>query len=276
MFFEPLKPELGPLCVESGALEETEGLVEYEHQLAIEDTRDGGVSDWIAEVPGYGSMKRWKGMMEKSEEVPAGWRASASSSNSDQAQQDTVKGSCKCGGVSFHLTRPDAKSADWSQDLRQQKPDYNKPHDAWWLNGATKDKFITNCCCCRSCRAASGVDFVSWSFVPAHNIRPAGGGDFSTSFGTLKSYRSSERSEWCFCGTCGAMCFLRLSDRPQIIDVAAGLLWSEEGARAEDFLHWLTKKISFDDEGGKRPLVEALRKGLGVHGSRSEGGYPSQ
>lgn len=262
MFSEPLKPGSSPLCVMSGTLEETEGLVEYEREMFIGDTADGGVSDWIAEVPGYGSMKRWKGMVDASEEVPVGWRASASA---DKPQQSTVKGSCKCGGVSFHLTRPDAKSADWSMDLRQQKPDYNKPHDAWWLNGANKDKYTTNCCCCRSCRTACGVDFVTWSFVPSHNICPAERGDFSTSFGTLKTYRSSARSEWCFCGTCGAMCFLQLSDRPQIIDVAAGLLRSEDGARAEDWSHWLTHGISFNKEGGKRPLIEALRRGFGIH-----------
>lgn len=260
MFFEPLKAELGPLCVESGALEETAGLVEYEHQLVIGDTKDGGASDWIAEVPEYGSMKRWKGMMENSEELPVGWRAATSGG---KKQQDTIRGSCKCGGVSFHLTRPDAKSADWTLDLTQRAPDYAGPHQAWWLDGPDKDKYRTNFCCCNSCRAASGVDLVAWAFVPAHNIQPADGGDFSTSFGTLKTYKSSERSEWCFCGTCGCMCFLKLhGQRPDVIDVAVGLLWSEEGARAEDWLHWLTMGISSNKAGGQRPLVRAMRKGF--------------
>ena len=257
--------------------------MKYETHLCIGDTTDGGVSDWISEVPGTSMMKRWKGMAEQSEQVPVGWQAQGHSTTTTEANNsahraDKIRGSCKCGGVSFHITRPDAKSADWSLDLRQHKPEYEKPKEPWWLSGPDKDKYTTNCCCCAFCRFASGVDFVSWTFVPSHNIRPAGdveGQDWSTSFGTLKTYASSERSEWCFCGKCGAMCFLKLNgERPNVVDVASGLLWSEEGARAEDWLWWLTEKISFDEEGGKRPLVEALRSGLKswneVHGNKMQ------
>jgi len=275
--------ETNIVYVKSGALEETEGVVKYETHLCIGDTTDGGVSDWISEVPDTSMMKRWKGMTEQREQVPVGWRAQGHSTTTTEANNsghgaDKIRGSCKCGGVSFHITRPDAKSADWSLDLRQHKPEYEKPKEPWWLSGPDKDKYTTNCCCCASCRFASGVDFVSWTFVPSHNIRPAGdaeGQDWSTSFGTLKTYASSERSEWCFCSKCGAMCFLKLNgERPNVVDVASGLLWSEEGARAEDWLWWLTEKISFDEEGGKRPLVEALRSGLKswneVHGNKMQ------
>ena len=296
MFSERLRSKSGPLAedsgatetnivyVKSGALEKTEGVVRYETQLCIGDTKDGGMSDWISEVPGTGMMKRWKGMAEKSEQVPVGWRAdghstSTTNANASGNQTNKIHGSCKCGGVSFHITRPDAKSAEWSLDLRQHKPGYKEPKEPWWLSGPDKDKYTTNCCCCDSCRYASGVDFVSWTFVPSHNIRPTGdaeGQDWSTSFGTLKTYASSERSEWCFCGTCGAMCFLKLNgERPDVVDVATGLLWSEEGARAEDWLWFLTEKISFENMfGGGRPLVEALKSGLKrwneVHGDKEQ------
>jgi hypothetical protein len=295
MFSERRRPKSEPQDVESGelksdivyvkggALEDTEGVVKYETHLCIGDTKDGGVSDWISEIPGTSVTKRWKGMAEKSERVPVGWRADEHSTTTeaddDDHKADKIRGSCKCGGVSFNITRPDTKSAEWSLDLRQHKPEYNKPKEPWWLSGPNKDKYTTNCCCCDSCRYASGVDFVSWTFVPSHNIRPAGdaqGQDWSTSFGTLKTYSSSERSEWCFCGTCGAMCFLKLNgERPDVVDVASGLLWSEEGARGQDWLWWLTEKISFEDMFGEgRPLVEALKTGLKrwneVHGDKKQ------
>ena len=172
MFSERLRSKSGPhaegsgatetniVYVKSGALEKTEGVVRYETQLCIGDTKDGGVSDWISEVPGTGMMKRWKGMTEKSEQVPVGWRVDGPSTTLKSSysghKAEKLHGSCKCGGVSFLITRPDAKSADWSLDLRQHKPEYKKPKEPWWLSGPDKDKYTTNCCCCDSCRYASG------------------------------------------------------------------------------------------------------------------------
>lgn len=266
MFFEPKKQELGPLCVETGALAETAGIVKYTRHMLIGDTKDGGSSDWLSTIPSQGPLQRFVGIMDKSPEVPIGWRENRSNQRAPEHSEvktpDTLKGSCKCGGVSFHLTRPDAASADPKLDLRwKDKPEADRV--PWWLYGPKQDRYTTNCCCCESCRKATGTDFVSWAFVPAHNIVPADGGRFSTKFGTLKTYQSSEGRTWCFCDKCSAMCFLICSDhRPEVIDVAAGLLWSEEGARAEDWLGWLTEKISFDEDGGTRPLVEALREGL--------------
>ena len=79
---------------------------------------------------------------------------------------------------------------------------------------------------------------MEWAFIPAIDITldSAGKEPFRTDFGTLKAYRSSRGVTRYFCNTCGATIFWTGESRPQLIDVAVGILDAEEGARAESWL----------------------------------------
>lgn len=246
----------------SGSMEQTDlGLLKIERQIFVGDTKDGGASDWIAPIDGMVEQTRYLYQVG-TERLNVGWRADEKNLNATDKPSPFIRASCACQSVDFYLTRPDAASADPDLDLRTLH-DPNREKKAWWLAGPKQDKYLANCCACTSCRCSSGTEFVSWAFIPRHNIRLCNGSDFSIdAFETLKTYKSSERSTWCFCGKCGAMCFLILeTQRPAVVDMAAGLLWGN-GARAEEWLEWKTDGISFEGEGRGRPLVEALRKGL--------------
>lgn len=108
-----------------------------------------------------------------------------------------------------------------------------------------------------------------WAFVPASNIKLPHGESFSSiEFGTLKSFRSSDRVTRYFCGHCGAMVFWTGEDRPELIDVAVGLLDAESGARAEDWLKWITMRVSFVEHALHKEFVESFELGLQNWGKR--------
>jgi len=256
----------GPAIMYSGVLQDiNKEIVTYERQIFVGNTKDGGASDWLVEGDGVKGLRYKYGYNPpESEKVSLGWReeksASASAAGSGRTAQATnsmIGASCHCRGVEFYITRPDQQSADPSLTTQPDR-------GAWCLSGSKQDKYTASCCACDSCRVSAGTEFVCWAFVPRHNIRMADGSEFDIdAFKTLKTYRSSERATWCFCGKCGANCFLVLDvARPDVLDVATGLLWSGEGARAEDWLAWRPEEFNRVDGGGGRPLVEALRRGF--------------
>jgi hypothetical protein len=129
-------------------------------------------------------------------------------------------------------------------------------------------KYLAGTCACRSCRLASGFEIQTWTFVPRANILMSvplsvgGGADSDTGSGKatlpldfsalqpglLRSYRSSAAAMREFCPTCGATVFWHDFERPDLIDVSAGLLRCPSGARAESFLQWWTHRTSFSEE----------------------------
>jgi hypothetical protein len=63
---------------------------------------------------------------------------------------------------------------------------------------------------------------------------------------------------------CGATVFWHCEERPGLVDVSAGLLDPEEGARVESWLDWCTERVSFEEMAVSRGLVQALEEGLRV------------
>jgi hypothetical protein len=62
----------------------------------------------------------------------------------------------------------------------------------------------------------------------------------------LKQYLSSPGKYREFCGTCGATCFWWHVGRQDVIDISVELLDERcDGLRAEDWLKWYKKRISF-------------------------------
>jgi hypothetical protein len=82
--------------------------------------------------------------------------------------------------------------------------------------------------------------------------------------GTLACYSSREDVERYFCSNCSACVFYTNALRPEIIDIAVGLLEAEDGARAESLLSWAYgARIGHheDAEGGWRgKLFDAIEK----------------
>ena len=58
-----------------------------------------------------------------------------------------------------------------------------------------------------------------------------------------------------FCGTCGAIVFFCKADRPELLDVAVGVLDAEEGSRAESLLGWNVAGVSKREDGRERAVV---------------------
>jgi hypothetical protein len=59
-----------------------------------------------------------------------------------------------------------------------------------------------------------------------------------SAIGTLAYYQSSPDVQRYFCRVCSTSTFYACNDRPEIVNVAIGLLEAPDGARAEGFLSW--------------------------------------
>lgn len=179
----------------------------------------------------------------------------------------------------------------------------------WWLcprsttdhaepvDIANATGYLAGTCACQTCRLVSGFEIQSWAFIPEGNIRircaapPAADTatdvssteDFqplatffadplhSQRIGNLGSYVSSPGATRNFCAHCGATIFWRgRHGGPSLIDVSAGLLRAESGARAEaeGWLQWWKGRVSFAEEaslgreGAAARRAVALVKGL--------------
>jgi hypothetical protein len=95
-------------------------------------------------------------------------------------------------------------------------------------------------------------------------------------FGTLAYYSSSADVQRYFCSNCSACIFYAVDDRPNLFDIAVGVLEASDGARAEDLLSWpYGAPITFreDGDGGWREkLFDSVEKH--AENYRIARGYP--
>lgn len=265
----------------SGTLDKADGVIEARRHIYVQGTGDGGFSDWLPSVSGNDLLV----FQEGADDVR---RRQSSTSYLDPAQPLQVKSTsdrlhahCDCGGIDFYIGRPTAQpsniTASWPDVIIPDfTPDAKKPpNEPWWLRGDRK--FLAGVCTCDSCRLAVGFEFIEWAFVPTANITLDAEGkepfpSATRQFGSLKGYRSSKEATRRFCATCGATVCWDGDVRPNLIDVAVGLLHADEGARAEDWLEWWTNRVSYREDGVKRAkaIVEGVEQGLKIWGERSE------
>ncbi|KAK5130981.1 hypothetical protein LTR08_001392 [Meristemomyces frigidus] len=264
--------------IATGTLEQVEGVVDVKGHGFIVDTLDGGFSDFLQVIRDK-KVERWSYDLEKEETLPGYW-LSPKMPKVDITPTERLHAHCKCNGINLWIARPSERSAMGEASWR----DVTAPHDSdvpnpaekiWWIRGGGK-KYFAGVCTCNSCRLASGMEWVEWAFVPTIDITLDADGKipFSRDFGTLKSYRSSERATRYFCGTCGAIVFWNGNDRLELIDVAVGLLDAAEGARAESWLEWRTKYVSYREDAMPRAesLTLAVEAGLEGYGKQYHGG----
>ena len=267
-------------------LEDTEGVVEYKSCMWIEDTKDGGASDWLVSVDGN-ELKKWTREAGESDEVPLDHYENRTGHHAPTNKP--VHAHCHCGGVEFWVQPPNAASKTARSDFSDSIVPYTQGRDAsanpsnitWWLCD-NDTRYLAGACACHSCRRASGFDFAFWAFVPHANIYldseltkrfPEYGADHRNEYwGTMRSFRSSEDTNRTFCGKCGATVFWDgglAKGRDGLIDVAVGLLDAESGARAEELLRWWTDgRVSFEEFAVHQGLTRALGEGFRSWGRR--------
>ncbi|KAL1867684.1 hypothetical protein Daus18300_006240 [Diaporthe australafricana] len=259
MFFAPMKQEDGSDATEGGYAVFTgtlsndgpEGLVRIDDHIFVGDTKDGGASMWMRNPNGdSGGARRWFGQEHESEQVAFDWPGPPQPEVEVQNEASEIPIRCHCGGVDLVFQRQKAEQ-DFMAMTKSELP---------WFVDPTSKKLMASVDPCDSCRLSSGVDFWAWTFVllrhigfPSETSGKVGlpddtkdlkaavskqGPERDSRLGTLGFYASSADVQRYFCSRCSASVFYAVDDRPELVDVAVGLLDSATGARAESLLCW--------------------------------------
>lgn len=245
----------------TGLLDADPETVEFTSQCCMKETRDGGLSKWL-DLTNYG----------KTESCIHHRKHSEPRFRKESEQTKDIMASCHCGGVQFLITLPSEASIQTSAPY----PDLIVPFHSgsskneqdvkWWLqrNGS---RYLAGTCACRSCRLASGNEVQTWAFIPKANIRQMSGDPLDFKQGNLEQYCSSKSVYRNWCLTCGATVFWHSDERPDLVDVSAGLLIAKTGARAEELLEWATARVSFQEESHNKTLIARLGERLRDYGN---------
>ncbi|KAL2175184.1 uncharacterized protein P884DRAFT_279569 [Thermothelomyces heterothallicus CBS 202.75] len=240
-------------------------LVRFEDHIFVGDTVDGGAACWLRGMNGEGEpvTRIWLGGRGKSEQVPPGrsWPAVEDLPRYEvdlkaaEGDKGNVPIRCHCRGVDLVLRAGEAQGEFAEEQARgEELPFFVDP---------VTHKFLGSLDGCDSCRIASGSEVYNWtfallkhiSFAGASSSSPAGfpedtaqlwavvserdgGGSRDPRFGTIAAYASSPDVQRYFCRRCSATLFYATDDRPEMVDVAVGLLDSPDGARAESAISW--------------------------------------
>ncbi len=254
------------LDVTTGVLDNPEKYVKVVAHQFVNSTKDGGFSDWLPVINETQPLPRWGGNHDKSELLPRGWKVPSNSEDlSKDKQEPKLRVQCFCEGVNFRITRPDELSSQLSTRVaRVVLPEMAAMESAKEL--PVDGRYLAQTCACTSCRLASGIELFQWAYITTANIKLPNGDPFRLVFGTLKAYASSTGKTRCFCGRCGATVFWYSNERPQLVDVAVGLLDAVSGARAEVWLNWNTESVINVEDATHRSFAQALQVGLRAWG----------
>ncbi|KAK0735377.1 Mss4-like protein [Apiosordaria backusii] len=236
-------------------LKEGERLVQWEYHMFLEDTIDGGAVNWLSGLNGKGAEKprRWLGWNEKSEEINRegywpedvkGLVGHGENLLDAEGDKENVLVKCHCGGVNLVLRAGEAQRDFKERQARGEKLPWFVDLESYKLLGSLDG--------CDDCRICSGVDLFAWTFAELKHISFADGKETLPTdtttlkeaigkdprLGTLALYVSSEDVQRYACGRCSATVFYACDDRPDMVDIAAGLLHAPEGARAERVISW--------------------------------------
>lgn len=255
MFWASPQDQARLLGVLTGVLSnEKEDLVKFIDQSFVGDTLDGGASVWMRYPNVDGSeMKRFKlgSDAENAEELPQQWPPPHELTGYENKKGDAVPIRCKCKGVDYVLHR-----GDYSSTGTEELPFNIDPQT---------HKLLAEACGCDSCRLQSGIDVFHWTFAEMKQISfrnndkpfPTHSKDLrklvdvnDATIGTLTYYASSPGVERYFCSNCSACIFYAWQGRPEVLDIAVGVLEASDGARAEGFLSWTYgARIGFREDG---------------------------
>jgi hypothetical protein len=268
MFFADRKDKDRLLGVFSGVLANLDvDLIEFDNHIFVDDTKDGGASVWLRHNANGSEIKRFKldDHRNDPEELPIDWQPEGRLSGYEKKTDAAVPIRCKCKGIDFIL-----QPGDYTRVDPAKLPFHIDP---------VTHKSLAGFCGCDSCRLQCGVDVMHWTYAEMKHLSfSKGSNSFPTNasalkklvdaqdpaLGTLAYYSSREDVERYFCSNCSACVFYTNALRPEIIDLAIGLLEAEDGARAESLLSWTYgARIGHheDAEGGWRgKLFESIEK----------------
>jgi hypothetical protein len=274
------KQELGVLTgtldnFDSGGKE----VIQVAKHIYVGATKDGGATMWMRKINAGGVEARRYEVSEKGEddkEYPFDWPSAESLTGYEKKTEDSVPIRCKCKGV----------------DLVWHRGNYDgvaKKDLPWFIDPVTH-KSLAGFCADDSCRLFGGVDVWSWVYTELNRISfPGSTKTFPIStagfkdlvdakdpcIGTLAYYASRSDVQRYFCGTCSASIFYAVDKRPDMVDLAVGVLEASDGARAEGFLSWAFGQVGRTDDvvGSWR---HAMFEGVGKESEewRIARGYP--
>ncbi|KAK0727523.1 hypothetical protein B0T26DRAFT_638158 [Lasiosphaeria miniovina] len=242
-------------------------LVRFKDHIFVGDTRDGGAACWLRRMNGIavaaqGNItQRWLGRRgEKSGEVagmdywPPLKELPVPASDEDGVPEDDgdVPIRCHCGGLNLVWRAGRAR--------REVERSGARPAQLPWFVDPATYKSLGSLDGCNSCRRASGADVFNWTFALVEHIDFASGGSSrfpedsialkaaagaaagaslgDAGLGTLAFYASSPDVQRYFCSRCSATVFYAVDERPEMLDVAVGILRAPDGARAENAVSW--------------------------------------
>ncbi|OAG11143.1 uncharacterized protein CC84DRAFT_1158760 [Paraphaeosphaeria sporulosa] len=238
--------------VETSMVETDEKTWNFGSHYFLKSTKDGGLSGWLPDIGGK-ELKKWKvGSTSEADSFIQPRRSKAHPSRDGKK----LKAHCHCGGVEFYISPPR------NAEVHHGSPESMTPKD--------KTKWYALVDACNSCRLVSGCAVIGWAFPEATHITLVDGSPYKPIFGTLKAYKSSEKVDRTFCGTCGAVVTYTCDERPDYVDVAVGLLDAESGVRAEEWLEWRTHRMSYEEDCIWKLFRESIKKGLQSHGAGVE------
>ncbi|KAF1843240.1 uncharacterized protein K460DRAFT_407604 [Cucurbitaria berberidis CBS 394.84] len=242
------------LGVFTGVLTNHDDLVKFSNHDFVGDTLDGGASVWLRHPNADGTeVKRFKldSDTKDAEELPEDWPSPAELTGYEAKKEDAVPIRCRCKGVDLVLHR-----GDYSGVKKEELPFNIDPKT---------HKLLADFCGCDSCRLQSGIDTFYWTFSEMKHISfGSHNGLFPTnktelkklvdaqgpSVGTLTYYASSPHVDRFFCSTCSACIFFTSDNRPELLDIAVGVLDASDGARAEGLLSWTYgAELSYREDG---------------------------
>lgn len=233
--------------VSAASVDAEESVWDFAAHIYVNDTGDGGLATLMTPIGGK-DVKLWDQLADRS----APWHPPDLTSDKDitrKAPDDHLRAHCHCNGMDFLVSRP--TSAETFTEIDENNI---RKHKHKWL--AIHDV-------CTSCRLTISTFVVSWFFPTRDHITLADGSPYPANglFGTAKAYKSSPGVDRTFCGKCGAAVSYVSDERPQFVDVAAGLI--ETGnARAEDWLEWRMYKLAFEEDAIWGSVKDALMEGL--------------
>ncbi|RLL97218.1 hypothetical protein CFD26_106980 [Aspergillus turcosus] len=220
------------------------GIWDTKRHIYTGPTLDGGLAEWLPRT---------------GEKEMIVWNPPADTIDHPQEIDGKLLAQCDCGGVSFRISRP-------TQDILDDPKMRGK-----WVSPVDETKWIACLDACDTCRLTDGAHVMAWTFIPKKLVTPAIPDDLI--LGSSKGYVSSKGVRRTFCGICGATVFYDCDGREDIVDVAMGLLRAPEGARAENWVTWRTKRMAFPEDGMRYDpvLTESLRRGFEEWGKRKDG-----
>lgn len=232
-----------------------ENLVRLTSHIFVSDTLDGGVMPILQKPNGDGEVvKLWAQRAEKSEELTQDWPGKTLPAAGWKSDTVEIPIRCHCKGVNLVYRQAAAFEANAS------KP----PEELSRYVDPISRKPVAGLDVCNSCRTSAGIDFINWAFTPLRHIGFPVQGSNSDDFpgfpanledlynttvkdkhqsdlrlGTLSVYESSDGIKRYFCSRCSACIIYAADKRPDVVNIAMGVLDSPEGARAEGAFMWL-------------------------------------